>query len=552
MGLPGKWEMCSRTILLEDYPRAIAHWGDTVAVGLGSNVVLLDAITGIRTSIFSGHIGAISSLEFSQGGTLLVSRSYGQPVNLWDVQTGGVIRTFSDNTSAGSAISISPDGNTIALGAYGGKIHLWDVRTGKCHAIETGQGHIVKFIRFSPVNSRRLVSSSIEGTIQQWDVDGHQIGTSYQEEPLQDLAYSSDGTRLASCGPMATTVRDSESGAVVVRIGAPGPAALARCCFSPDGRFVACAAGATIYIWDITISGNTPVARLVGHSSEILFIAFPSSIISASDDQSMKLWQSSSFFVDPKTTDHTPAPHGSAPIWSTNLFAKDNTVVTSDAFGMVRTWDLTTGRCNSSLSTPAIGKCDTHLAGGVLMLVWWAGEEKQYHVWDVGKGQLFQRFRSSHDYVEDIKISGDGSKVFGLHGNWIEAVSMQTGGIVGRVRIPVVRMDRYKLFVRGSKVGVANPCRRGWDFGGLEVSGFGEFPDQPRLDLVNWSTERDGAMPSTERVTRWIGDTVTGGLVFRIPERYIKPDMEVIWGGRYLLIWSPSGEIVVMDFGCIV
>ena len=123
------------------------------------------------------------------------------------------------------------------------------------------------------------------------------------------------------------------------------------------------------------------MARLVRHSGEIFFINFPSSITSAPDDQSTKPWQSSSPLVDSKTTDHTPALHGSTPMWSTNLFAKDNTVVTSDAFGMVRTWDLMTGRCNSSFSTPAIGKCDMHLVGDTLGLVWWADEENRYRVW---------------------------------------------------------------------------------------------------------------------------------------------------------------------------
>ena len=50
---------------LENPPLAFAHCGDIIAVGVGSNVVLLDAITGIRTSVLSGHTDTIISLASS-------------------------------------------------------------------------------------------------------------------------------------------------------------------------------------------------------------------------------------------------------------------------------------------------------------------------------------------------------------------------------------------------------------------------------------------------------------------------------------------------------
>ena len=543
MGLPDQWNTCSRTILLENHPTSFAHCGDIIGLGMESNVVLLDAITGNRTSVLSGHTEMISSLEFSQGGTLLLSRSWGEAVRLWDVQTGGVIGTFTDDTSVVLAASISPDGTTVALGTNDGTIRLCDVRTGKRSSIEMGQDHLVKLLRFSPVDSRRLISSSLDGIIQQWDVGGRQIGTSCQEGGLRDLAYALDGTRFVSCGGWVVTVRDSESGAVVVKPVVPDQTFLRRCCFSRDGRFIACATDDVIYVWDITISGAPLVGRLTGHSNHIIAITFPSSFISASWDRSIKFWQSSNFLADSKTTDQMVGMHGLTPIKSVNLFAKDGTVVTSDESGVVKTWDLTTGRSKSSFSTPAKGRRDAYLAGDTLLLVWWAS---QYHVWDVKKGQLLREFLGPCGDIKDLKISGDGSKVFGLSAHYIEAMFMETGEVAGRVA--TTAGQRSGLFVRGSKVGVDNPCRRGWDFGGLEVSDFGVFQSPPRLDLIDWSTGRDGTMSSTERVTRWIGDTVTGRPIFHIPERYIRPDTEILWDGRYLLIWSRSGEVVIMDF----
>ena len=547
MELPDKWGECSRTIPLEGYPGAFAHWGDTIAVGLKSDVVLLDAITGIRTSVLSGTTSTIISLGFSHDGTLLVSNGPYEPIKLWDVQTGGVIRTF-DCSAIGAAISISPDGNTIALGTNGGAIYLWDVRTGKLHFTETDRNHPVRHIRFSPVDSHRFTSLSLDGTIQQWNVAGQQIGPSYKGGN-EDLAYALDGTRFVSCGKQVATVQDSESGTVVVEIKAPVYGHPCRCCFSADGRFVAFSVDRVIYVWDITIPGARLVARLTGHSNAITYIAFPSYLISASRDNSVKFWQSSSFLAESKSADHITALQGSTRVISVNLFTEDGTIVTSDESGVVKTWDLITGGCVSSFSTPAEGFRDAYMVDYALNLVWWEDQDQWYNIWDVGKGRLLRRFRSSFHRLEDVKISGDGSKILGVYGNQVEVVSMQTGEITSRLKIKVGRRGPFRLWVCGSQVGIDNQCRRGWDFGGQEVSDFGDLSNQFRLHLADPSPRPKGSVDRP--ITRWLVNASTDRRVFRFPERYINPSMEVLWNGQYLLIWSPSGEVVVVDFNYV-
>ena len=478
MGLPERWDTCSRTIHFEGPPKAFAHCGDTVAVGIGSEVVLLDAVTGIRKSVLSGHTGEISSLASSVDGTLLVSRG-DKAVNLWDIQTGGVIKTLGRDTPV-VPTSTSP---------------------------------------------------------RQWDIDGHQIGAFCGEARGADgFTHTLDGTRFVSCGEEFATVRDSESGAVV-KLDTPDGKYLSRCRISPDGRFVACKADTIIYVWDITIPGPRLVGQ-VEHSDSITFIAFPSSLVSGSYDRSVKFWQTSSFLAGSSTIDHIAGPHGSTTIESVNLFAEDGTIVTSDSSGVVKTWDLKTGELNLSFSTPAEGRRATRLAGNTLIVVWWMGGE--YHIWDVYEGQLLRRFRGSLSSHWDLKISGDGSKIFGLTADRIQAVSMQTGEDAGSVRLK--QREALSLFVHGSMVGIDNRYDRGWDFGGRGVSECGEFPDRPRFDLVDWPIGR-------EVTPCWIEDRVTRRRIFRLPERYTKYLTEVEWDGRYLLIITrPAGEVTVMDF----
>lgn len=546
-GLPDQWDACSRTILLEDEPMAFAHWGDFIAVGINSNVVLLDAVTGIRTSVLSGHEDTILSLVFSLDGTLLVSRSNDKTVKLWDVQTGGAIKTFGNPASAISSVSISPDCTTIASGTWDGAIRFWDVRTGSCYLIETSHDGAVMAICFSPVDSQRLITSSMGTTVQQWNVEGYKIGASHREGAIVlHITYSPDGTRFASCTGDVVTVRDSRSGAVVVRLEAPNRTSMRRCSFSPDGKLMACAADRTIFVWDIANPGARLVRKLVGHSNPIAFISFSSSLISAATDNSVKFWQSGNFLADPVTTGHMAALHGSIPIRSVDLFDKDNTIVTSDDSGVVKTWDLVTGQCKESFSTPAKGIRVTHLAGDTLIVVWLVGEEGEYHIWDAGKGRLLRKVGSSLGRINDLKISGDGSKLFGLCGIRVEARPIQGGEDTSE---PVRHRDARgsHLIVRGSLVEFGDRKGWGWDFGGSKVSEYKELPDRPRLDVVDWS--HDG---SSKIKPRWVEDTVTKKSVFRIPERYMKSDTDIRWDGRYLLIWSLSGEVVIIDFHPVI
>ena len=538
MGLPDRWDACSRTIFLYGYSSVCAYWGNFIAVGLESDVVILDAITGTRASVLRGHKVDIFFLTCSLDGTLLLSGDDSGTFKLWDVQTGGTIKTFGNDKTRVYTASISPDNATIAFGCRNGTIYLSDVRTGKRHPIASAATEI-ESITFSPINPRRLLWTSRDGAVQQRGTDGRQIGASYRDADIKwvsDVAYTSDGTRFVICGGEVAVVWDSESGKQVVKLRVTGMSDLSRCCFSPDGKFVACAGGHDIYVWNISISGAPLVKRLVGHSRFVTFLAFSSSLISGSNDDSVKFWPTDSFLADSTTTG--PAATSTS-IVSAHLFHEDSAVVTSDSSGVVKTWDLITGICKSSFSTPAKGRHDTYLTGGTLIIVWWAGEGKEFHVWDVHKGQLLQTISKPLPKVMDIQISGDRPTGYLQGDGRTKAMSMGVGENTGRVGVKILH-TRGSFFIHKSWQESGSWGRWGrWNPQHMRVSYPAGFQGRFRLDVVQ----------NTNKIALCgIADTITKRMVFHFPERYADKEAETEWDGRYLLVRLPSGETMILDF----
>ena len=553
-GLPAVWGTCSRTVALNGNPWALVCWRDTIAVGLQSgNIIIIDAITGICKSVLSGHTDDVTSLAFSLDGASLVSGSNNKTLKLWDVQTGGVIKTFCGHANNVCSTSISPDCTMIASGSWDHKIHLWDVQTGECsHIIE--QNGYVDHVEFSPVDPQHLISVS-GGTIQKWDINGHQIGPAYHGSCA---AFSPDGTQFVSGGEMIT-IRNSDSGATVAEFLAPKNT-IHHCCFSPNGRYVAIDTGTTAYIWNITGSDPHLIETLSGHTDQITSLAFSnSSLISASLDQSVKFWQfgapsTNSVAIDPKSIPLSPAS-----IKSVTLQAKHGIAISSDSGGVVRVWDLSTGYQKCSFQTPAKGRIDMQQIDDRLIVVWYdwkIGAPGKIHVWDADKGELLQTFGECWTRVLDLKMSGDGlkSQVFLLDHQSIQAWSLWTGELVGKAVFEEQQPD--SLIVDGSRIwllgsepirwGLTDSKLIGWDFGILgspPAALPNMFPNIPHLSFLN-ETGQDQTGRS------WIEDTVTGRVLLHLPERFseVSTKTNLRWDDRYLVAGHSSGEVSILDF----
>ena len=534
-GVSVGWGTSFRTVWFNQWPRELACWKDTIAVGGESgSIFILNAITGVQVAILSGHTKYVNSLVFSSDGASLVSGSGDKTIKLWDIQTGGVVKTFHGHTRYVSA-SISADNTTIASGSLDKTIRLWDIQTGECHhTVE--QNSFVDYVCFFPLDPKYFMSVSGD-KIWKWNTSGERIAPEYDGS---HIAFSLDGTQFVVHNKATVEVHSSDSGGISAKFNM-GDKSVTCCCISPDNRVVAVGAGHIIYIWDITGSEPHLFETLNGHTGHILSLVFSSfSLISASDDCSVKFWQIGTSSTDPVPADLKCTLSTSALIKSITLQAKDGIAISSHSDGMVRVWDILTGLIKKSFQTPAKGhyQIDTHLTDGWVISVWHTGQE--ICIWDTEKGKLLRTVGTYRDNVLDLRISGDGSQVFCLFFDSIDAWSIQTGDFLGRGRVSFDSLlGDCLLTIDGLKVWVQS---NGWRFGMLgsppvKLSGMSQ--NWPHLYFIGGARKQKSLIPG-------IQDTATRKVVFQLPGRLAKC-LDAQWDGHYLVAGYESGGMLILE-----
>ena len=538
-----EWGKCYRTVLLNNVGLTLSYWNNTIAVGSRDrNILILDTVTGSQIAVLSGHTHTVRSLTFSSDGTSLVSGSFDESVKLWDVQTGGVIRTFHGHTHWVASVSISADHTTIASGSYDNTLCLWDIQTGECHQIIKHQDWVM-CVSFSPENPQYLISIS-GGTVQQWDINGHNVGPTYSGF---QIAFSPGGTgQFILRAQNEATVQNINSGVVVAKFHMGGGID-SPCCFSPDGRLVAVTTDHNAYVWDITGSDPHLIETFAGHTSSITSLAFssPSTLISTLRDGSVRFWQIGASSTDPVVTDPKSLPLTPASTESIALKAKNDVIIPSDLDGVIKTWGISAGPHKESLQTQAGDSHQTsiQLIDNKLIFAWYA--DNKINIWDAKKGKLLHTMDMPGDSVKDLGVSGDGSKVFCLCEKSIQVWDIWTGEIVDKVEFEVETFEIVQI--DGSKIWVKVRTRwfhsltevQGWDFGipgSSPVMLPSELPDRLYLDKnKEWEIK-----------TSSMKDVVTGKVVFQLPERFGKA-IHVQLGDQYLVVSFMSNKVLVLD-----
>ena len=78
-----------------------------------------------------GHTGAVMSVAFAKGDTLLASGSADETIRLWDLTTKKETATLKGHKGSVFSVAFSSDGKSLASGGSDHSIKVWTIGEGK-------------------------------------------------------------------------------------------------------------------------------------------------------------------------------------------------------------------------------------------------------------------------------------------------------------------------------------------------------------------------------------------------------------------------------------
>jgi WD40 repeat protein len=181
-----------------------------------------------------------------------------------------------------SAAALSPDGLLIATNfPSAGWVHVFDTRTGSPIA-KHGSAHAapVSTLTFSG-DGYKLVTADVEGTIKIWE-DARKLTSKSaasrtlkgHEAAITRVGFSPAGRQLVSTSRDQTDrVWDLERAGAAIRVLERAGERCHAARFSPDGQWIAAAAGSSVRLWDAA-TGRLVRELPAGDKSPVSSVAF--------------------------------------------------------------------------------------------------------------------------------------------------------------------------------------------------------------------------------------------------------------------------------------
>jgi WD40 repeat protein len=146
---------------------AFAPDGQTLAVGSGNKLYVLEVPTLTERGRYELHTEKVCSVAVSPDGQTLASGSHDRTAILWNIATKNEHATLKGHTGP-VQVRFSPDGKMLATGSPKDPfVKLWDVATGKRLAALTGHTAGIASLHFSP-DGQILAAACQDGTVKFW------------------------------------------------------------------------------------------------------------------------------------------------------------------------------------------------------------------------------------------------------------------------------------------------------------------------------------------------------------------------------------------------
>jgi WD40 repeat protein len=375
-------------------------------------VKVWDAETGHEIHTLNGHESHVLSVSFSPDGKRITSGSYDRTVKIWDVGNGSEVVTIEGHTDGVTSVAYSPNGMWIGSGSGDRTVRIWDIESGQ--EVMTFKGHEspVEDIVFSP-DGQWIASAGADGTVKLWDVNRPPgtvtfVGKS-QPSDWRPSAISLEGNRIADWNSTeanpGVTILDATSGREIVTL--KGDADDCSLAFSSDGSSIA-SCGGVIQVWD-TDSGEKkmtlPVPPDFHGDSCITFSPDAKQIASGGMDGKLRVWDLAKGEEIVSLTGHTDEitclSFKSDGVWLASG-SKDNTI---------RIWDTVTGR--QILKRQAVAVWSVTFSPDGKRIAWAGVEDANavVKVWSTEKLQEVLTYRGHSGPELKIAFSLDGKRI---------------------------------------------------------------------------------------------------------------------------------------------
>ncbi|MBN2507365.1 MAG: hypothetical protein JXQ71_11785 [Verrucomicrobia bacterium] len=361
-----------------------------------------------------GHAARITAVACSPDGTMIASASEDGTVKLWSAN-GTLLRTLMAQTNVLTAVAWSPDGSKIAVGTYtGGSIRVgWSTYTGLG----------LTYLWQAP-------SGWTAGDVSLVRVTTNQFGK------VTALAFSTDSTRLASgCAAGSNVVHSVATGSVIASRPAYNtsarPAAVMSVAFSSSGMMASGGEDASIRVysssWNLLWNSiNTGDA----HTTNVTAVAFSPDgalLASASLDQTVKIWSTSSWTLQQTLTGHSDG------VTSLAFNPDGQRIVSGCVDGTVKVWNRSTGACLVTIPAHALPVTALVFSTDGARVVS-ASEDNTVRIWSAADGAAVGTLGGQNACIGAVAISPDGILCASAGGNQsIEVRHARDGSIVRRL-----------------------------------------------------------------------------------------------------------------------
>ena len=355
-----------------------------------------------------GHEKRINQICVTPDEEYVVSCSNDSTIRIWSIDTGlQVGESLYGHAGVINSVCVSPDGKLIISAGEDGTVRVWDLNSGKQYGKPLlGHNCNIKSICMS-FDGKYIISADQKGRIRFWDfVSRVQIGdiVECQCDSIESIAVLPDNSTVVAAG-YDGKIRffDLENRVLTGQIEAHGDW-INGIEISRDGKVVVSASGdQSIKLWDSTTL--MPIGKpFIGTESWINSVKFMNDsqyIVSAGDDAAIRMWD-----IAHKRLICEPFYGHAARINEVDI-SSDGFVVSASDDGMVRKWDVMNEQQSSKILQQHSSWVRTVLFYEKRNYVISGGWDKEIIVYDLTKNEIVSRLTGHTASVEALAIAQD-------------------------------------------------------------------------------------------------------------------------------------------------